>query len=423
MTTSGVIAMIYRYVWALLSIKVVFALVIAGYPLQAITSNDIRSNRYTSVDAQQQTQPLEQFRHILLENLQQYIGNKDQDKAPGIAVGLVTEQGDLAFGLGQRKIGKHLNVDANTMFGIGSVSKLFVGMALAKAVVDGELTDTTLANDWLDRSLQIDNRITFGHLVTHYSGLPNFPGNIYTRPNAPNNPFLRQLMPAKDYNKENLANCLRQNECLPNTPPGSQHGYSNLGIGILSIALENRYGYQNADDLIRTTIIEKLNMGRTSMNTPEFLVRYRGDLSQGYFYQESTNKFVPVPQSDMGIFAGSGELISSVNDMNCFLKVLTGLESGLLKRVAEEINRPLKVMNQEPLVVGYAHQIIRKPDGSKLHWKGGGTAGYTAIVLWQTEPKVGLVILSNRNKMDALKATGKRLFSQIVYHQQQLNLR
>jgi CubicO group peptidase (beta-lactamase class C family) len=406
--------MIWRHVWTLLSISVVLASVDVCYPQQALTINDIRSNRYISVTAQQQALSLEHFRLILLKNLQKYVGVEGEDKAPGIAVGLVTGQGDLAFGLGRREIGDYLSVDRDTMFGIGSVSKLFVGMALAEAVVHGELNCTTRANDWLDSSLQIDRRITLGHLVTHHSGLPNFPGNICSRPNAPADPVLRRLMPAKDYSKANLARCLIQNECLPSTPPGSQYGYSNLGIGILSIALENRYGYQNAGELIRTIITERLNMDRTTMNEPDFLARYQGDLTQGYLYQELTSKFDPVPLSDMGILAGSGELISSVNDMNSFLKVLTGLESGALERAAEEMNRPLEVMSQEQVMVGYAHEIMRRPDGSELHWKGGGTAGYTAMVLWQTEPKVGLVILSNRGEMEALKATGKRLFSQIV---------
>jgi CubicO group peptidase (beta-lactamase class C family) len=406
--------MIWRHVWTLLSISVVLASAVVCYPQQAFTINHNRSDRYISVTAQQQALSLEHCRLILLENLQQYVGVDGEDKAPGIAVGLVTEQGDLAFGLGQREIGDYLSVDSDTMFGIGSVSKLFVGMVLAEAVVDGELNCTTMANDWLDSFLQIDSRITLGHLVTHHSGLPNFPGNIYTRPNAPEDPVLRQLMPAKDYNKANLAGCLIQNECLPSTPPGSQYGYSDLGIGILSIALENRYGYQSAGELIQTIITERLNMGRTTMNEPDFLARYQDDLTQGYLYQESTAEFDPVPLSDMGILAGSCELISSVNDMNSFLKVLTGLESGALERAAEEMNRSLEVMSQGQVMVGYAHEIMRRPDGSKIHWKGGGTAGYTAMVLWQTEPKAGLVILSNRGQMEALKATVKRLFNQIA---------
>jgi CubicO group peptidase (beta-lactamase class C family) len=413
--------MIYRRIWVLLSIDVVFALVVACYPQQAFTDNAIRNNRDILDNVQQQAPSLEQFRLNLRENLQHYIGIEGKDKAPGIAVGLVTEQGDLALGLGQREIGKQISVDRNTMFGIGSVSKLFVGMALAEAVIDGELSYTAIANDWLDRSLQIDSRITLSQLVTHHSGLPNFPGNIYTRANVPDNPLIRKLMPAKDYSKENLASCLKQNACLPNTLPGSRYGYSNLGIGILSIALENRYGYQSASELIGTVITKRLNMERTVMNEPGFLVRYQGDLSQGYFYHDSTDDLVPVPMSDMGILAGSGELISSVNDMNRFLKVLSGLGNGELKRAGEEMNRPLKAMSQKQLMIGYAHEIIPRPDGSKIHRKDGGTAGYTAMVLWQTEPKLGLVILSNRGKMDALKADGKRLFGQISLQLQRLN--
>ncbi|MGD9171353.1 MAG: serine hydrolase [Candidatus Thiodiazotropha sp.] len=369
---------------------------------------------HTSARTQKKPPPLEFYRRVLVKNLRQHVGAHGEHKAPGIAVGLVTEQGDLALGLGQREIGKRLGVDRDTLFGIGSVSKLFVGMAMAKAVVDGNLNYTTKANDWLDESLQVDDRITLGHLVTHRSGLPNFPRNIYKRHNTSKKQTLQQVMPAKNYSKANLASCLKQNGCLTSTPPGSDYGYSNLGIGLLSIALQNRFGYKNPNELTRKLITERLNMGRTNMNEPDYLDRYRDDLAQGYRYQGLTFEFDPVPLSEMGVLAGSGELVSTVNDMNRFLRVLTGLESGELKRAAEEMNRPLEATSRDEVKIGYAHQIRRARDGSEIHWKSGATAGYTAIILWQTEPKVGLVVLSNRGKMKALEATGKRLFSLIA---------
>jgi CubicO group peptidase (beta-lactamase class C family) len=225
-------------------------------------------------------------------------------------------------------------------------------------------------------------------------------------------------MPAKDYSKANLASCLKQNDCLTSTPPGASYEYSNLGIGLLSIALQNRYGYQDSNELTQKLITGRLNMGRTTMNEPDFLDRYRGDLAQGYRYEESTSELVSVPLSDMGVLAGSGELVSTINDMNRFLKVLTGLETGGMKRAAEEMNRPLEATNRDEVKIGYAHQIRRSPNGLEIHWKSGITAGSTAIILWLTEPKVGLVVLSNRGRLNVLEVTGKRLIS-LIAHQLQ----
>ena len=95
---------------------------------------------------------------------------------------------------------------------------------------------------------------------------------------------------------------------------------------------------------------------------------------------------------------------------------LTGLESGVLKSAAEEMNRPLESTNRDDVKISYAHQIKRSPDGVDIHWKSGVTAGYTAIVLWQTKPKIGLVLLANRGKMKSLESTGKRLIS-LISHQ------
>ncbi|WP_328986514.1 serine hydrolase domain-containing protein [Thiorhodovibrio winogradskyi] len=353
---------------------------------------------------------------LIAQYVSAHVGEYGEDQAPGIAVGLVTDQERLALGFGTQKAGEHIAVDGDTLFGIGSVSKIFTALILAKAVADGDLKLTQKLNDFLDESIQIDERITLQHLVTHRSGLPNFPTNMETRDNVAKDPIERQMMPAKNYSKANLVACLRQNGCRPMTPPGASSAYSNLGIGMLSIALQNHYHYQNSGELIQSLITQPLQMTSTCMNTPACLDGRRGSLAQGYRYDQQNDSLTPVPLSDMGILAGSGGLISNAKDMNRLLSVLTGLSGGGLVSAAAEMNREIGQAGEDQAdsAIGYAHRIKHTPRGFNVHSKAGFVAGYTAVIIWLEDPKVGLVLLANRGNLKGLIRTGMRLMASIL---------
>ena len=59
------------------------------------------------------------------------------DKTPGLVVGFVTESGLEVLSFGTKMIGSEQRPDGNTQFGLGSVTKVFTGLILAKAVADG----------------------------------------------------------------------------------------------------------------------------------------------------------------------------------------------------------------------------------------------------------------------------------------------
>ncbi|WP_289022035.1 serine hydrolase domain-containing protein [Desulfobacter postgatei] len=354
------------------------------------------------------------FTTLIIHNVEPHVGKYGQDKSPGIAVGLVTREGDIALGFGQVNIGLPMPVDGNTIFGIGSISKLFTGLILANGVAHGELSLSDKANKWLKKDMQIDDRITLRHLVSHYSGLPNFPGNIISRKEVSWDKETAELMPAKDYTRQNLTDCIKQHVCDPDQGvPGKKYIYSNLGIGLLSIVLQNRYGFSDFETLNREKLTNVLNMKRTATNIPDFIRRNKSNMAQGYQYDGQSNRFKPVVLSDMGVLAGAGELVSCANDMNLLMGQLIGLRPGSLDMAAREAQRVLGDVEPEGTKVAYAHEIKYIRSGAEIHFKTGATPGFTGIVMWRDKPKVGLVILSNRGRFKILKPLSQKLMGTI----------
>src|SRR4029079_17351415 len=72
--------------------------------------------------------------------------------------------------------------DENTVFEIGSITKVFTSLALADAVTKGEMKLEDPVKKYLPKSITLPKRgeddITLEELATHTSGLPRIPNNM-----------------------------------------------------------------------------------------------------------------------------------------------------------------------------------------------------------------------------------------------------
>ena len=111
------------------------------------------------------------------------LGKRYVDDRPGAGLAVaVFQRGDRWFrGFGSRGNGSAEPPGEKTMFEIGSVTKLFTGVALARLESQGVVT----LDDTLPKHLPVDvpipkplDRITLRHLATHTSGLPRLPDNF-----------------------------------------------------------------------------------------------------------------------------------------------------------------------------------------------------------------------------------------------------
>jgi D-alanyl-D-alanine-carboxypeptidase/D-alanyl-D-alanine-endopeptidase len=223
---------------------------------------------------------------------------------PGFIL-LAVRNGETAFaGFGSisDKAGKE--PDADTMFRIGSVSKVFCGEVLASMVLDGKVRLSDRLQDRLGYDLTLPE--TAGHpiriidLVTQASGLPR---EVPRAEGPANDPFGTNTKEAQ------IAN-LKTNPLL--FPPGTAALYSNYGFDLLGAALSNVGGKPYAD-LLKERVLDPLGMNDTVFNPRP------GDdarLLQGHNFDGSP---MPAAHTPISIECAGG-LHTTANDMARWMK-------------------------------------------------------------------------------------------------------
>ena len=176
----------------------------------------------------------------------------------GIVVGIVTPGGRRIVSHGRASLNDSRDLNGDTVFEIGSVTKLFTSVLLADMVRRGEvqLTDSVFHYLPPHTSRARENRtITLADLATHTSGLPLWPSGIpATRDGA---------LSMATYTRAQLL------EYLSTFPVPADVGqkwmYSNVDAGVLGLALGVRAN-TSYEALLETRVTGPLNMRSTSVD-------------------------------------------------------------------------------------------------------------------------------------------------------------
>ena len=193
----------------------------------------------------------DEIREILVKRIDQ------QKQAVGIVVGVIEPAGRRVIAHGNLAKGDPRTLDGDTIFEIGSISKVFTSLVLADMVSRKEVTLDDPAAKYLPEHVRMPERsgkpITLLDLATHSSGLPNVPSNMTRK--DPANPYA-------DYSVDDLYEFL-SGYTLPRDP-GSEVEYSNLGAGLLGHILACRAG-TDYESLVRSRITRPLGMPDTGI--------------------------------------------------------------------------------------------------------------------------------------------------------------
>jgi CubicO group peptidase (beta-lactamase class C family) len=176
-----------------------------------------------------------EIRHMLVTRVE------TQRQATGIVVGIVDSTGRRIIAYGTMGLDDKRPMGGDTVFDVGSITKVFTALLLSDMVQRGEValddpvTKLLAAKDlpFLGRG---DREVTLLDLATHTSGLPLRPGNLVSE--DPGNKYA-------GYTSEMLHEFLASFEF--DRSPGSEHQYSNVGYGLLGEALSRRSGASSRD--------------------------------------------------------------------------------------------------------------------------------------------------------------------------------
>ena len=305
------------------------------------------------------------------EDIRERIDNAVSRGTAGAAVFGVYERGEVTiYGYGRISPDQPREPDGDTLFEIGSITKVFTALLVQRLVEQGRLDwDQPISRYLGDVSFENESvgAITLRSLATHSSGLPRLPDNL-----APED----GLDPYADYAQSDLNSFLGSFD--PDNP-STEYAYSNLGLGLLgSIAAEAaELGYPDA---IAHYVFEPLGMDRSFASYPEVP---EANMASGY----SSGAVVPAWNFDA--LAGAGAIVSSANDLMNFIRASC---KGVVTEMHKAIVATQQLQEVDRMALGW--HTRSDSDGTTVYWHNGGTGGFASFLAVNPATSQGWLILA-----------------------------
>ena len=297
-------------------------------------------------------------------------------QAIGLVVGVIGPEGRRVIAQGRLERGKEQPPDRDTLFEIGSITKIFTALLLVEMAGRGELALDDPVEKLLPSGIKVPERgraITLMDLSNHRSGLPRLPSNF--KPIYWSNPYA-------DYTVAALYEFLGEHKLRREV--GTTYEYSNLGVGLLGHALALRAG-KDYETNLRERVLAPLALNDTRVAlSPEQAAR----LAPGH-----NRSLTPTPNWDLPTLAGAGALRSSAADLLAFLSVCLGFSESSVAPVVDKTLASLW-----PREGGGYQALGWQVSGGgarQITWHAGGTGGYRSFIGMLRQQRTGVVVLSN----------------------------
>lgn len=317
------------------------------------------------------------IRQLLAERVEALAGTEG---GLGIVVGVLGPRGRRLVSHGQPGQGGLRPLDGDTVFEIGSVTKVFTALLLADMVRTGEVALADPVAKYLPAGVKVPERngrsITLFDLATHTSGLPFMPDDL---------PAFEASATAT-YSATELFRFLARVELTREI--GSEWDYSNLGYWLLGEALGARAG-MDFEGLLRARILDPLALKNTAITvSPELRAR----LAVGHNAAlEPAPPFAAVP--GYALMPAAGGLVSTTHDLLTLLGVAMGYESSPLAASLSAMLSARRPAGGSAQALGW--RVIGDAD-EPLILHDGGSFGFSSSVAWDPRARLGVVVLSNQ---------------------------
>jgi CubicO group peptidase (beta-lactamase class C family) len=301
--------------------------------------------------------------------IREYIAKK---QIPGVAL-LVCSEGKtlLAHGYGVANLEHRVPVKPGTVIQSGSTGKQFTAMAVLMLVEEGKLD----LDDPVRKHLSVPaawQRITVRHLLTHTSGLGDYPKDFSLQKNHTTDE-LWQMITAQALAFE----------------PGEKWSYSNLGYVTLGILVQQVSG-KFYGDVLTERIFNPLGMKRTRIINEREII---ADRAAGYMMRNGvlTNQDWVAPSVNT---TADGSLYFTIEDL---AKWDEALETRRLisKPMYDLMWTPVRLNDGQAANYGFGWTLRTEPNGRRVIEHGGAWQGFSAYIGRYPGEKLTVVALAN----------------------------
>lgn len=328
-----------------------------------------------------------------LERLDSFVENEmNKWEIPGLALGVI-HNGEVISknGFGIRHLGKPDSVNSETVFAIGSVTKSFTAVALAKLVeeklihwddpVIDHLPTFRLEDPWLTQ------QITIRDLLSHRTGLEN--NNLL---------FWGSTLERKDLIR-------RFRHLRSESGFRGKFLYNNLGYVVAAELISAK------TDMTWEAYLKEKIFSRLNMNSTLTVFSNTSAEKTATPHAKKQGQLTPIPHLDLSNAGPAGNIYSNLDDMMTWLRFM--LNEGthnnqeiINPAIIQEMHTPQTLVRSGSVYTlpwpesrfnayGFGW-FIHEYQGFKLVEHGGNTDGMTALIALLPELETGLVILTNK---------------------------
>ncbi len=314
----------------------------------------------------------------------------DDKQLPSVAIALVDADGVIwADAFGFADAAKTRPASVQTLYRVGSVSKLFTDIAVMQLVEEGLIDlDTSIAHYLPEFSPHnpYETAITARMLMSHRSGLVREPPvGHYFDPREPN--LLDTVM---SLNRTALV-----------YPPGEKTKYSNAAVSVVGLLVERLDGQRHAAapfaDIVRRRILEPLGM-ETSRFVLDAATRPLAVESVMWGYD---GRQFPAPTFDLGTLP-AGNLYSSVREQAYFIEALLagGVRRGhrilQLASLAEMFRRQYDGGHAPEREFGLGF-VLSELDSHRRVGHGGAVYGCATELALLPDENLGVIVVASKD--------------------------
>lgn len=322
---------------------------------------------------------------------QQYLSwmiHEDMHKhnVKGLSIALIDDQTLVwADGFGYADVEKKLPATLETVYRIGSISKVFTAIEIIKLWGEGRIQLDSPLNEYIP-DFSINSRfpnaspITLRSLLAHHSGLPSN--------------YIKGMRVSQPDTLSELVDKLK-NESLV-SPPQTTYKYSNLDYSLLGRVIENIRG-GDFSSIMQQDLLKPLGMERSSFLMTPDIDKF---LSKGYRNGKS------IPLTDLRD-KPAGSMLSNVVDVSRLMKfIFAGGKTDEQRLIySERLNEmfqpqfgghPLDFGTEVGL--GWMLNGLDVPGADKIAWHDGEYPPFFASILILPSQKLGVIILANSDE-------------------------
>ncbi len=291
---------------------------------------------------------------------------------------------------GNADMEKKLPADKDTVYRIGSITKMFTAVMLEQLADAGKVHLSDPVEKYFPEVNTVQGRfsnappITLIQLATHTSGMDREPADAEKYVQGAVSDWQKTLIVALTHTRFAFE-------------PGTRFFYSNIGFATLGAALSRASG-ETYLEYVPKHIFEPLGMTHTSLELNPVILPH---LSKGY--QINGAKIdTDTPQREnengRGYKVPNGAIYTTVGDLARFSSFLMGLgpDSVLKAAVLQRNLSQLAVQANYQLSEGYVlGGTLTRRDNYTAFGHGGAVDGYQAGLYVNREASIALIVLSN----------------------------